>query len=106
MSDRVPQPRWEQVAFRLEAAATGPSEAQQATAYALGLTLPDSIPAPLAAIVLKAHLAGVLLEGVGRKGEITERLAALEDELGITDRAVLVTGSAAEVSDASLPGPC
>ncbi len=98
MIGKVPAPRWEHVASQLEAAAAGPSEAQQATAKALGISLPVNAPAPVAAVVLKDHLAGVLLEGVGRRGEITETLVALEDELGITESATLVTGSAAEVS--------
>lgn len=98
MSDLEPIPRWEQVALGLEAAAAGPSEVQQATATALGLSLPKGAPATVAAVVFKNHLAGVLLEGVGRGGEIPDTLVALEDELGVTDPAALVTGSAAEVS--------
>lgn len=91
-------PRWKHVASQLEAAATGPLEEQFATATALGLSLPKGMPATVAAVVLKDHLAGVLLEGLGRESEIPESLVELERELGIADPAVLVTGSAAEVS--------
>lgn len=98
MSDQGPTPRWEQVASRLEAAAAGPSEGQLTTATALGLSLPEGVPATVAAVVLKNHLAGVLLEGVGRGAEIPDTLVELEGELGIPDPAALVTGSAAEVS--------
>lgn len=98
MSDQVPTSRWEQVASQLEAAATGPSKAQRTTANALGLILPERVPAPVAAVLLKNHLADVLLEGLGRRSEIPETLVELEHELGITEPATLATSSAIEVS--------
>ncbi|HXH78692.1 Shedu anti-phage system protein SduA domain-containing protein [Nocardioides sp.] len=98
MSEQVETPRWEQVALSLELAAARPSEAQQATAKAIGLVLPDDVPESVAAVLLKKHLAGVLLERLGRESEIPDTLVELEEGLGISKPAVLMTDSAVEVS--------
>ena len=80
------------------AAAAQPSDAQRTTAAALGIDLPENIPATVAAVVLKQYLSDVLLEDVGRAGEIPDALLTLEDDLEIGGHAALVTGSRAEVS--------
>jgi len=98
MADQVQVSRWEQVALQLEAAVNGPSEEQRAAADALGLSLPERVPAPVAAVLVKNHLASVLLEGLGRRSDVPESLVELEAELGISENAVLTTGSAVEVS--------
>lgn len=69
-----------------------------ATASALGLTLPMNVPATVAAVVLRAHLAEVLMEDIGPEREIPDALSALEAELGVREAARLVIGSDAEVS--------
>lgn len=90
--------RWEEVAQRLESLASSPTDEQLRVAMALGITLDADLPAPVAAVVLRSHLEAALMESVGRDSEIPETLGMLEDQLGITDRAELRTGSSAEVS--------
>ncbi|MGH3598730.1 MAG: hypothetical protein ACRDQH_00385 [Pseudonocardiaceae bacterium] len=92
-------PRWKAVADLLEGLASGPTPEQARVAGAIGVTLPDGIPAPVAAIVLKHGLSDVLFDHVRGGAEIPENLVELEDELGLsTERAHLVTGSRDEVS--------
>lgn len=91
-------PRWKAVAERLEALAAGPTPAQVELARAVGATLPEDMPAPVAAVVLMDGLSEVLFTHVRGGAEIPEALADLEDELGLNGRAHLVTGSHDEVS--------
>lgn len=92
------QERWEAVAENLEALATSPTAKQIQVAKAVGIDIPADMPAPVAAVVIKDWLSGVLMESLGRDAEIPEGLILFEDELGVTHRAVLTTGSSQEVS--------
>ncbi len=89
---------WEKVAQRLEAQATGPTDEQSMVASALGVTFPEGTPAPVIAIVLKATLSVALMERLHCDAEIPEPLTFLENQLGLTDHANLLTSSREEVS--------
>lgn len=91
-------PRWEAVATELEVLAAGPTREQFRVAAAVEVPLPSGVPAPVAAVVLRHGLSGVLFVQVHGGAEIPQALADLEDELSISDRAHLVTGSREEVS--------
>ncbi|MCU1530099.1 MAG: hypothetical protein JWP75_3862 [Frondihabitans sp.] len=92
------QPRWEQIADDLDSMAAGPTAAQIATADALGIPLSRTLPAPVAAVVIRDHLAPVLFQGVGGDADLPDALGDLEAELGVTPSAHLTTGSRDEVS--------
>ncbi|MGC4174700.1 Shedu anti-phage system protein SduA domain-containing protein [Demequina sp.] len=86
------------MADRLESLVASPTEEQQQLATAVGLDIPENAPAPVVAVLLRERLADVLMEPIGRAAEIPETLTALEDDLGLTERAVLRTGSRLELS--------
>ncbi|WP_300645789.1 hypothetical protein [Nocardioides sp.] len=91
-------PRWRAVAEYLEMLISGPTAEQIRVSEAVGVELPAGLPAPVAAVVLKAGLSKVLFDPVRGGAEIPDSLTELEDELGITARAYLITDSRAEVS--------
>ncbi|MDZ5661408.1 DUF4263 domain-containing protein [Nocardioides sp. S-58] len=91
-------PRWQQVAEQLERLLAGPTKEQFEVAEALEVTLPRKVPAPVAAVILKQSLSDVIFEGAGRASEIPDLLTDLEDQLGLAEGAVLVTGTDKEVS--------
>lgn len=66
--------RWHEVAQRLEAPATGPTVEQLSVAKALDVDLPVGIPAPVASVVLRVHLAGALRETIRPDAEVPESL--------------------------------
>lgn len=89
--------RWEQVAERLEQLAKGPLGEQRDVAEALGIDLYDT-PAPVAAELIRVHLAPALLTKVVRDSELPERLRELEQEHGVAKPAEIRAGTRAEVS--------
>lgn len=91
-------PRWKEVAEYLEMLVSGATAEQIRVAEAVGVTLPAGIPAPVAAVVLRDGLSEVLFDQVRGDADIPDTLTDLEDELGLTGRAYLVTGSRVELS--------
>lgn len=96
MTDTVP--RWQLVAERLEALASGPTEQQHRLASAIGISLSDTTPASVAAVVLHSHIDDALRRPLRPGDGIPEVLADIEDELGVDRTTVLLTGSREEVS--------
>lgn len=94
----APEPRWAQIAARLEALVEGPTSGQRALAGTLSVHLPDDLPAPVAAARLRAALSDVLLERHAQNVDLPDVLADIEEELGITRPAVLTVRTRAEVS--------
>lgn len=92
------EPRWAQIAARLEALLQQPTDAQRTLADTLHVSLPANLPAPVAAARLRAALSDVLLEHAATDVELPEVLEDIEAELGITEPAHLTTYTRAEVS--------
>lgn len=90
--------RWEEVANQLEELAAKPSDQQRQAARALEIDLPEEMPAPVAAVIIRHGLADVLMEKAGRQVDISEQLTELESELGVTPTDSLQTGSSEELS--------
>lgn len=91
-------PRWKIVAQNLQTLTSGPTPAQTSTAEALSLKLGKRVPAPVAAVVLKHHLAAALLEHRQTDAEIPDVLAEIEAELRLSPTKRLITGTREEVS--------
>ncbi len=92
------EPRWAQIAARLEALLRQPTDAQRTLADTLNVPLPDGLPAPVAAARLRAALNDALLERAATDAALPEVLNDIESELGITEPAQLTTYTRAEVS--------
>lgn len=91
-------PRWQVVALQLQALIDGPTAEQISAAKALGLTLLDHLPAPVAAVVLRRHLGDAIGERLTFGAEVPESLTDLENDVGVTVTSSLVTESREEVS--------
>lgn len=89
--------RWQRVAERLEQLASGPSNAQLEVAEALGIDLCE-VPAPVAAELIRSHLAPALRIKTTTGFELPDEFRELEALVGVTVPAELHTGSRAEVS--------
>lgn len=86
------------VAEKLERLAKSPTTEQLRVGKALGISLPTSVPAPVVGVILQQKLASALFKGIGNQAVLPDSLGVLEDELGVTDRAFLITHSREEVS--------
>lgn len=93
-----PGPRWAEIAAHLEGLLTGPTEQQRRLAATLAVALPPSLPAPVAAARLRAALGDVLLESSARDVELPDVLTDIDEELGVTEPAVLAVHTRAEVT--------
>lgn len=75
--------RWEGVASSIEALLAGPTAEQLQLARAIGLELPDDVPAPVAAALLSDRMAAALMRPARRLEPNLEALELVEDELGV-----------------------
>lgn len=91
-------PRWQAVADNLEALVSGPTQQQAGIAAALGIALPDTLPSPVAAVVLHEHVGAALRKPLRPDEGIPEVLGDIEDELGVERTTELLTNSREEVS--------
>ncbi len=91
-------PRWQEVAESLETLISGPTKEQMRIARALGITLPGSLPAPVAAVVLHRHVGTALRKPLRDDEGIPDVLGDIEDELGVERTTTLLTNSREEVS--------
>lgn len=91
-------PRWKLVADRLDTLVTGPSAEQLVVAKSLGVPLSGSLPAPVAAVVIRHHLSAELRIGFRAVDDVPEVLGDIEDELSVTRTESLITGTHEEVT--------
>lgn len=80
----IPESDWEVVATALEASVSGPSEQQESLLSRLDLAIPDKLPQPVVAAILRRHLRMALLLGEpppATSGEL-EYLESLAEETG------------------------
>ncbi len=91
-------PRWQLIADSLERQASGPSTEQLSAAKSLGVDLPVSLPAPVAAVVLRHRLCTELRLAFRSADGIPAVLRAIEDELGVSRTESLLTDTSEEVS--------
>lgn len=93
------QPPWQRIAQELKLRATTPSTAQIELSTKLGIQLRSDLPYPVAACVLRGHLAPSLNLNMREEEdrEIPEALGELEDELGTPRTTSLLTNSREEV---------
>ena len=88
--------RWEEVASKLEAFVTGPTPEQTDVAKSLKIEIDPSMPAPVAAVILKSRLSDAIIEPLKTGAEIPENLTQLEEELGLEHTKAFITGTFAE----------
>jgi hypothetical protein len=91
-------PRWQLIADRLETLVAGPSAEQLIVATRLGVTLAASLPAPVAAVVIRRHLSAELRVAFRTVDEVPGVLGDIEDELGIARTETLLTDTYEEVT--------
>ena len=92
------KPRWQLVADRLETLVSGPTPEQLSVAAKLDIALASTLPAPVAAVVLRGHLKAALRQNLRSAEEIPETLGEIEDHLGVKRTESLLTNTREEVS--------
>lgn len=90
--------RWEEVAARLDVLIAGPTADQKRVAKMLRVKIPDDLPAPVAAVRIKAAIADALMERLNTGVKVPQALNDLETDLGVSNPAKLTTSSREEVS--------
>lgn len=92
-------PRWARVRDGLQRLVSGPTPGQVVdVASKLGIDVPSSTPALVAAVILRVELRKPLFESMQTAADIPDVLTSLEYELGVSSTTQLFTGSRDEVS--------
>ncbi|MBD8467067.1 DUF4263 domain-containing protein [Plantibacter sp. CFBP 8798] len=91
-------PRWQLVADRLEREVAGPTAEQLDIADRLGIYLPELLPVPVAAVLIRKSLEAELRLMFRVAREIPRVLGDIEDELGVARTERLHTGTREELS--------